>query len=123
MYSFLDDLVCDVKAQHYSHSVGRGDFSLASGCPLPGNIETDTFFDEHLGSDCVRVELGARKRLHLKFEQLTLSMLDGQRRAITVIPFDTAAREATKVLDDIADPREPTEEDTDARTDAHRQDP
>jgi hypothetical protein len=45
---------------------------------------------------------------HDDTHQLPLSMLDEQRRAITVIPFDTTARDATKVLDGITHARKPT---------------
>ena len=81
-------------------------------------------WDDHPRSVAVpgrRIKTGSFP--HDDTHQLTLSLLDGQRRAITVIPSDTTAREATKVLAGITDAPKPTEEDTDARTDAHRQDP
>ena len=54
--------------------------------------------------------------------QLTLTMLDGQRHAITVIPSDSTSVEASQVLDGISAPP-PNQEDPDARTDAHRHQP
>ena len=81
-------------------------------------------WDDHPRSVAVpgrRIKTGSFP--HDDTHQLTLSLLDGQRRAITVIPSDTTAREASKVLASITDAPKPTEEDTDARTDAHRQAP
>ena len=45
---------------------------------------------------------------HDDTHRLPVSTLDEQRRAITVIPFDTTARDATKVLDGITHSRKPT---------------
>ncbi len=68
-----------------------------------------------------RVKTGAFP--HDDTHQLTFTMLDGQRRAITVIPSDTPAGQAAEVLDAMSATPLRTEEDTDARTDTDRDHP